>query len=172
MKKIIELVIIGLVMMMVVGALTPADVVRKAVEPEKPVVNTHGVNASVFKTDAFANQNILKGKHFLEPQVDDDILSKNATQDFIDSVPQLFPNTNESFHSDAKSQIFNIQAGSSIDAFLNSENVTTTQPGQTIEDFLNPVNETAVNETSVNATKINATNINATNVNGTNVNLT
>jgi hypothetical protein len=171
MNKIIELVIICLVMMMVVGALTPADVVRKAVESEKPVVNTHGVNASVFKTDAFANQNILKGKHFLESPVDDDILSKNATQNFIDSVPELFSNKNESFHSDAKSQIFNISAGSSIDAFLNSEDVAT-EPGQTIEDFLNAVNETAVNETSVNATRINVTNVNATNVNGTNINVT
>ena len=150
MKKVIELIIIGLVMMMVVGALTPADVVRTARESAKPVINTQGVNASVFKTDAFANLNILAGKHFSSLPVSDDSLSQNTTQNFTVYVPPLIKIPPEPWHKEKKNLVYTVESGSSIDAYLNPKNDSATQPGQSIEDYLNSVNAPKVNETNAN----------------------
>lgn len=71
--KILELLIVCSSIIVVVGALTPADVVREAKGPFEQKIELRGTSASVFNATSFTKDDLAKEKNFTALQVFDEL---------------------------------------------------------------------------------------------------
>jgi hypothetical protein len=126
MRMIYKISIIAIISMIAINAmaLTPLDALKSAGKQEKTgKIDLIGSSCEVFNTSAFANDDVMNGKHFtdIDDAAAEALRAEQANKDWANSTTELYESVELGYGNKSPVELSNIVAPStSVDEFVAS----------------------------------------------------
>lgn len=123
--KILVAIITAIIAMMAVGiGMTPLDAIKEKGKAENVgKVNLIGASNEVFNTSAFANDDVLKGKHFtnIDDAAAEALRAEKANSDWANATAELYESVKLGYGNKSPIELSNVVAPAiSVDEFVAS----------------------------------------------------